>query len=51
MLAIIEKTSAPPIKLKTLEIINELMSSIDQGTMKETLLKSLEKVRMNEADP
>jgi hypothetical protein len=39
------------LKQKTLETMLEVMSAIDSFTMKETILKSFEKIRIKESDP
>jgi hypothetical protein len=51
MMSIMEKSTTKQLKVQTLKILFELISTIDQHTMKEVLLKSLEKVRQTESDP
>lgn len=51
VLSILDKNPTLQLKVKILETINELIGGIDQHTMKESLLKSLEKVRATESDP
>lgn len=48
---ILEQNSQIQIKRKTLEILNEIIGSIDQQTMKDKILKSFEKIRTTENDP
>ena len=51
MLNILEKTNTPQLKVKVLETMLEIISGIDQHTMKDVILKGFEKVRVAESDP
>lgn len=51
ILMILEQQSQIQIKRKALEILNEIIGTIDQQTMKDKILKSFEKVRATETDP
>ena len=45
ILSILEKSPTIQLKIKVLETMLEMISSIDQHTMKDVILKSFEKVR------
>lgn len=52
ILQVLEKPASPvSLKQQVLETILELIGGIDQHTMKETLLKSLEKLRATATEP
>lgn len=51
ILSILEKSPTVQLKIKVLETILEMISSIDQHTMKDVILKSFDKVRAQETDP
>ena len=51
ILSILEKSPTVQLKIKVLETIFEMISSIDQHTMKDVILKSFDKVRAQETDP
>ena len=51
ILMILEQPSQIQIKRKTLEILLEIIGTIDQQTMKDKILKSFDKIRATETDP
>ena len=51
MLMLLEQQSQIQIKRKTLEILFEVIGTIDSQTMKDKILKTFEKIRTTETDP
>lgn len=51
ILMILEQPSQIQIKRKTLEILLEIIGTIDRQTMKDKILKSFDKIRATETDP